>query len=89
MFSSSKKKTVFFQKTKEDLENEILNQIPSETELFSKVKGMLTELWANAEKEAKKEFETLPEKLQFNSFYLQEVMHKYIESIIKVISENK
>lgn len=87
-FASTQKKILFLQKTKDEFDNEILNQISFDSELFLKLKSKLSELWANAEKDAKKEFESLPEKIQLNSFYLQEVMHRYVEKIIQVFSES-
>lgn len=87
-FSTTQKKSEFLQKTKDEFENEILNQISFDQELVAKLKAILSALWTNAEKDAKKEFESLPGKLQFNSFYLQEIMHRYVDIIIHSISEN-
>ena len=41
----------------------------------------LKELWQEAVKHADKQFETLSEKHRLNGFYLQELMHYYVERI--------
>ncbi len=52
-----------------------------------RLRAGMADLWEAAERSACGEFDTLPERLRINSFYLQEVMHRYIESIISSLSE--
>lgn len=46
-----------------------------------------SELWTKADKAARKEFGNLSEKEMLNSFYLQEVMHRYAELQIAKATE--
>ena len=42
-------------------------------------------LWENAKADSEEYFENLPGRLKINSFYFQEVMHRYVEYIKEFI----
>ena len=70
---------------KQEIEEKILSILnPDDSDRVNLEKA---ELWEIAEKSACEQFDTLPEKLKINSFYLQEVMHTYVESIISLLSK--
>ena len=51
--------------------------------------GEKAEIWEKADEGARNEFVTLPGKLKMNSFYLQEVMHRYVEATIEFLAEGE
>ena len=45
------------------------------------------ECWQDSLVKAKPEFESLPLKLRMNSFYMQEVLHRYVENQVDIIEQ--
>ena len=60
---------------KKEIDDKLVALVADEM-LFEKKKE---ELWIRACNGACEEFESLPSKLRLNSFYFQEVMHRYVE----------
>ena len=82
--ANKSKKEDFLETTKQNIDQEI-SALLDDPSFFI---GQKESLWKQACISAGSEFDTLPDKLQLNSFYLQEVMHKYIELITEYLSEN-
>lgn len=85
MFANEDKKREQLSIIKQRLEGKILAMLSPDD--HDKLKAGMANLWETAEKSACGEFETLPERLRLNSFYLQEVMHQYVGMIISLLSE--
>jgi len=83
-FASEKKKREILNTIRNETDYKI-SKILGENSLFESRKDML---WMQAEELASKEFDTLPDKLKMNSFYLQEVMHQYVEFVKKTFMNN-
>ena len=77
MFASENKKETLLNEIRTNIDNEIAALLKDKSG-FEEEKS---DLWNKAQVSANKEFETLPTKLKLNSFYLQEVMHQYVELI--------
>lgn len=86
VFANRNQKRERLDATKQEIEEKILFILgPDDSARFNLKKA---DLWEAAEKSASEQFDTLPEKLKINSFYLQEVMHTYVESVVSLL-QNK
>lgn len=85
MFANSSKKKEQLDIIKQEVEEKILSILSQDDS--ERISLQKEELWKAAEKSACEQFDTLPEKLKINSFYLQEVMHTYVESIVSLLSK--
>ena len=84
-FCSIKKKTEIISIKKEQIENQIKEKIKADNALLTKFNQKKEELWKKSEKESSDEFENIPSKLKINSFYFQELMHRYVENIYECL----
>lgn len=85
VFANGRQKREQLDITKQETEEKIRSILsPDDSARFDSEKAGL---WGEAEKFACEQFDTLPEKLKINSFYLQEVMHRYVESIFSLLSK--
>lgn len=85
MFSNRNRKKEQLDIIKQGIEEKIQTILSSDD--FDRFNLQKAELWEAAESAAYEQFDTLPGKLKINSFYLQEVMHIYVESIIFLLSK--
>lgn len=85
VFASEGKKREQIYITKQRFDEKILSMLSLDDP--DRLRARMADLWEAAERSAQGEFDTLPERLRINSFYLQEVMHQYIELIISSLSE--
>lgn len=80
--TDAKKKQVLVEKNKIDkCIEEALQKYDSEIDIVDRRE----KAWEEAQKHAIKEFDNIPEKHKLNSFYLQEVMHVYVENLKRII----
>ena len=77
ILAGKSKKEEILKEMKMQIDERILALCNDKTKFKKKKESM----WKQAEESACKEFNTLPDKLQLNSFYLQEVMHQYVELV--------
>ncbi len=85
IFANKYKKQEIIKKKKEEIDDDI-ELILSQNHLYlNQFMNHRKELWKNAETDAHEFFQTLPDDIQINSFYFQEVMHRYVEYIKQFI----
>ena len=85
LISTFEKKCSILHVEKNNIEEQIGNILSMEGLDVALLEIDYTELWKQADDEARSQFGHLNEKQMMNGFYLQEVMHRYVELIIKVI----
>ncbi len=82
--SSQRIKKVIIVEKKLHMENCIKKIVPE----YFPSKDVLEKIWEESVKYADEQFKTLSEKNRLNGFYLQEIMHCYVEKICQEILDN-
>ena len=85
--ANNSKKQKCLEKAKQEIEDEIFSCLEKGDRIL--VQENKESIWKSIEKKSEGEFESLPGKLRLNSFYLQEVMHNYVEAIISLLSKTE
>lgn len=65
----------------EKLKSLVIEQFPTDEKIES--------IWGESVKYADAQFKSLPNNKRLNGFYLQELMHYYVEKLVEVILLNK
>lgn len=87
MFADRDRKKKLLDAARQEIEEKVQSMLcPDDS---NRLQSKMADLWEAAEKSASEQFCTLPEKLKINSFYFQEVMHTYMESIIVLLSKEE
>ncbi|MBQ7973227.1 MAG: hypothetical protein IJ291_07220 [Lachnospiraceae bacterium] len=84
MFSNEMQKQKILNEKKEKIEQNILD-IVNTYDINISLKLHKNKIWDECRKKATESFDSLPEKMQLNSFYLQEVMHLYAERLSELV----
>ncbi|MCR5459245.1 MAG: hypothetical protein K6F51_05055 [Acetatifactor sp.] len=71
------------------IENKIEKILMEYTQMRKEFEERKDEIWNSSVDISVDKFKSLPDKLQLNSFYFQEVMHEYVEEIINLLCEEE
>ncbi len=80
--ASKEKKSVIIAEKKKYIENRVDEAIGKYS---PGIRIEYDSLWEEAEKKAAEQFDSLPDKVKINGFYLQELTHTYVERILEKI----
>lgn len=83
-FAGIEEKEATISEKKEYIENSVDNFLKEEK---IDIELQYDVLWEEAKKKASEQFDSLPDKLKINGFYLQELMHTYLEFILEKIKD--